>query len=346
MALAGFVKGGSLAELSPGALKLLLILYAHADSDGEAWPSRETIARQAAMAARSVSRARQELIDRGLMTSLDGGTGRDALRVRLHLDAAGEGGREETPVSPQGGHQCHPRGDTSVTQNSPIEQSHRTTPTTPPVRAGEGGARAEPDPPARCNAGRLQPADATTTRPGSGVAPGVAADHAGAFAGLFDLHEGVDTLCDLDAFDRHDAARLVRKHGLPRVRAVAAHVAAEHKAGRVRTTPKRLAVHLLTSGADVPAPEGLRRALMPSAGVAEGPSFRGRDVDGDLCELIVAAADPRRVEAARRRALAAMHPGRRNLVADKPAISPGVVIDVAETLMTMAAEPAGEITYG
>ncbi|MFK0401038.1 helix-turn-helix domain-containing protein [Microbacterium sp. NPDC090225] len=81
------IRSGALTEhrLRSGSSIVLLVLADHANVDNEAWPSQETLAREAGMSEPGVRKAIRPLIEKGLVEILDAGGPRRSARYRLTI---------------------------------------------------------------------------------------------------------------------------------------------------------------------------------------------------------------------------------------------------------------------
>ncbi len=101
--LRAFVYGGHVGTLTPNALRVLWVLYQHADAAGLCWPGAKRISDQTGIRDLGrVRRARRELIESGLAEAVDneqGGRRWEGLRIRLILPRANvDTGQNPTPV--------------------------------------------------------------------------------------------------------------------------------------------------------------------------------------------------------------------------------------------------------
>jgi len=132
--LAELVHAGTLARLSPAARAVLVVYYAHANTDGAAWPATGTVARLAGVNRRTVRRARAELEAMALIEpeGPEAG-GRASRRYQLSKDP------DPGPQSPPWADRTAPPGRTvQPPELLQLNRNNRTAPKAPPPLLSPG----------------------------------------------------------------------------------------------------------------------------------------------------------------------------------------------------------------
>ena len=210
------VCSGAYAALSPAARAVLIVMYVHANADGEAWPGAETIGREAGLSERTARKARAELVRAGWLHQVRAGGGRNAGRFAIvnEIGAGGESlapNREEAP-GPSGAASGGDGGAPDCTP--PLKQTtgHPCSGAQGTPEANDRGTGSIERDPENNDVDVVDVAQPTGTEP-----PGIAADQ----ADLFEAADAVDELVRR-TFQERDARKLVDLHGPRRVREVIA----------------------------------------------------------------------------------------------------------------------------
>lgn len=96
------ITSGRWAALGHAEMAVVGVLVAHANRQGCAWPSTETIAKEAGVARGNVTRAIARLIEAGLLERVKAGGGRGVVSVYRVVDVADEGKNRRAGASESG----------------------------------------------------------------------------------------------------------------------------------------------------------------------------------------------------------------------------------------------------
>lgn len=351
------VRSGRFASLSPAGRSVLVVLHTYANGDRVAWPSTETVARNAGVSASSVKRARRELERAGLLATRRGG-GRDRTEYVLadasswgSTDAPQDGGkapgrgspgaesggglggelgsassaRGGSPVTPQGGHGRPPRGvkcdNPRLIIRTEIKEPpppNRPAPTTPGSPGDGGGGDT-----------------GGTGGSGGGGGGGGGGDDPEAWGGggLFDRLDAVGLLVDR-TFKPRDARRQVAMHGPDLVCDAVAHCDFLERKGEIRSSYRGAVVRWLANryGIDERVVAERDRAERAKAVAAAQRIEREQATELERREraerrraaAVFASIPAGRLDGLRAAVLAAMDPAVRRLNHDKPATFPTI----------------------
>jgi hypothetical protein len=279
------IDSGTWAGLTPAEQNVLIQLYIHADADWFAWPSVERLIAQGGMAERSARRARQALVDRGLVEQVKAGGGRQSGEYRLvrtgwesPVQAAAPRPTPVAPAKPAGaplppeqGHPCHQSRSTPATRaGAPL-----------PPEQEEQDQRTEPK--------NISP-NTVTGRPAS---PSVDPS-------LFDSAAASELLVER-GFNARDARRLVDRHGVEHIRSGITHADFLRARGEIRKSYQAALVNWLKNdyAVDERLAEAQRRAdakaAVEQAAAEQARAKHAEAIARQRAEAAIDAMDPARL---------------------------------------------------